>query len=156
MQWILIGVIVISLLVMSSIYPKVAFSVLGALTIAAVIFFYGARENGFLSGQRLLVSDVQIENAVITPAYGGSYQLNARLVNNHVSVTLKESVLSITMLDCPNGGENNCMVIGQSAERINVKIPAHQARDISVNMFFERATPSNTIRWQYKVIETRN
>ena len=160
MQWLLLGVVVIALLYMSTHYPKTAFSVLGVLGIAAAVIVFSTREDALRGRQKLPVADIKIENAVIAPAYGGSYQFNARLVNAHPSILLKEFVISITMLDCPaaddSGGDNGCTVIGQTDERVNAKIPPEQARDISRNLFFSGADPAGTIRWQYKITETRS
>ena len=160
MQWLLLGVVVIALLYMSTHYPKTAFSVLGVLGIAAAVIVFSTREDALRGRQKLPVADIKIENAVIAPAYGGSYQLNARLVNAHPSILLKEFVISITMLDCPasddSGDDDGCAVIGQTDERVNAKIPPGQARDISRNLFFSSADPAGMIRWQYKITETRS
>ena len=160
MQWLLLGVVVIALLYMSTHYPKTAFSVLGVLGIAAAVIVFSTREDALRGRQKLPVADIKIENAVIAPAYGGSYQFNARLVNAHPSILLKEFVISITMLDCPaeddSDDDDGCAVIGQTDERVNAKIPPGQARDISRNLFFSSADPAGTIRWQYKITETRS
>lgn len=165
MQWILLGVVVMALLAMSSYYPKTAFGFLGALGLAAAVIVFTTKEDAFLDRQQLPVDDIQIENAVFSPGYGNSYQLNARLVNTNPSVLLKDSVLSVTMLDCPEDSSNsnesandNCVVIGQTDKRISIKIPAQQARDISVNVSFDGAKPKSrdTIRWEYRIIETRS
>lgn len=155
MQWLLLGVVVIALLYMSTRYPKTAFSILGALGIAAAVIVFSTREDALRARQKLPVDDIKIENAVITPAYGGSYQFNARFVNTHPSIRLKEFVVSITMLDC-QGESDTCAVIGQADERITAKIPPGQARDISRNLFFSSADPTGTIRWQYKITRTRS
>ncbi|MDA7957326.1 MAG: hypothetical protein MPK11_05780 [Gammaproteobacteria bacterium] len=161
MQWLLLGVIVVALLFMSSWYPRTAFAVLGALAVAAAAVIFTTRDDALFSRWQLPVGDIRIENAVITRAYGDSYQFNARLANTHASILLKESVLSITMLDCPHdsgdeSGDANCAVIGQSDLRINTKIPAGQSRDISKNVVFPDARPAGAVRWKYQIIETRN
>ncbi len=165
MQWLLLGVVVIALLYMSTHFPKTAFSILGAMGIAAAVIIFGTREDALQGRQKLPVDDIKIENPVIAPAYGGSYQFNARLVNAHPSILLKELVVSITMLDCPGQGQGEgenendagaCAVIGQADERINARIPPGQARDISRNLFFSGAEPAGTIRWRYQVTETRS
>lgn len=158
MQWFLLGVVVIALLYMSSRYPKVAFSILGALALAAAVIVFSTTEDASRARQKLPVDAIKIENAVIADAYGGSHQLNARLVNTHASILLKEAVLSITMLDCKDDSvdSDDCTVIGQANERVTTKIPAQQARDISINVFFNDAEPSGTLRWKFQVTETRS
>lgn len=160
MQWLLLGVIAAALLFMSSRYPKAAFAVLGALGLAAAVIVFIGQDAALLSRQQLPAADIRIENAVITPAYGDSYQFNARLTNTHASILLKESALSVTMLDCAPGAgdfaDESCAVIGQAEVRINLKIPAGQSRDISKNVFFNNARPAGAVRWKYQIIETRN
>lgn len=156
MQWLLLGVVVVALLYMSTHYPKTAFSILGALGIAAAVIVFSTQEDALRARQKLPVADIKIENAVIAPAYGGSYQFNARLVNANPSILLKEFVISITMLDCPGDADDGCAVLGQTDARINAKIPPGQARDISRNLFFSSADPAGTVRWQYKITETRS
>lgn len=165
MQWILLGVVVVALLFMSSRYPKAAFSILGALALAAAVIVFGTRDDAQLGRHKLPVGDIAIENAVITSAYGGGYQFNARLVNANRDIQLKEAVVSITMLDCPaavvagdgdGDGDGDCAVIGQADERINIQIPAGQARDISRTVSFSGARPAGQLRWRFKITETRS
>ena len=164
MQWFLLGVVVIALLYMSTHYPKTAFGILGALGLGAAVIVFSTQDNALRGRSRLPVGDIQIENAVMLPAYGGSYQFNARLLNAHASILLKESVVSITMLDCRGQDDDapddmpddGCAVIGQTDERFDTKIPPGQARDISRNLFFSAAKPSGTVRWQYQITETRS
>ncbi len=156
MQWLLLGVVAIALLYMSNYYPRTALGILGALTLAAAVIVLGTREDALRARHKLPAEDIRIENPVITPAYGDSYQFNARLVNTNESILLKELVVSLTMLDCRGESEGDCAVIGQTDERINTRIPAGQARDISRNVFFSDAEPSGSVRWEYRVTETRN
>ncbi len=171
MQWILLAVVAIALLALSTRYPKTAFGILGALTLAAVVIVFTTHDEAALGRQKLPVADVDISNAVMTPAYGGSHQLYARLANKNPSRTLREVTISITMLDCPGDvagqvddqlshmasspSAASCVVIGQAAERFNVQIPPRQSRDISRNLFF-RAAATGTLRWQYRITATRS
>lgn len=161
MQFILLGVVVVALLFMSSRYPRTAFSILGALALAAAVYVFSTQDDGQLGRHKLPVGDIFIENAVITPAYGGGYQLNARLINANRDILLKEAVVSITMLDCPtadaaDAGDDNCAVIGQADKRVNIQIPAGQARDISRPVSFTGARPAGALKWRFKITETRS
>jgi len=162
MQWFLLGVVVVALLFMSSRYPRTAFSILGALALAAAVIVFSTHDDAQRGRHKLPVGDIGIENAVITPAYGGGYQLNARLLNTNPEIQLKEAVVSITMLDCPaqvgDGGDDGdgCAVIGQADERINIQIPAGQARDISRTVSFSGANPAGQLRWRFQITETRS
>ena len=160
MQWVLLIVMVGALLFLSRFYPKVAFSILGALVIAAAVIVFTTTDIAQLNRSKLPVEDIRIENPVITPSYGGGFRLNARLVNSNPSTLLKESVISITMLDCDPAAQSetddSCQVIGQTDERINKKVPAGQARDISQTLSFDLSRPKGTLRWKIIVTETRS
>jgi len=158
MQWLLLGVVVVALLFMSSRFPRTAFSILGALALAAAVIVFSTRDDAQLGRYKLPVGDITIENPVISPAYGGGYQFNARLANANREVLLKEAVVSITMLDCPAAaaGDDDCAVIGQADERVNIQIPAGQARDVSRTVSFTGANPAGALRWRFKITETRS
>ncbi len=159
MQWVLLAVIVAALLYMSRFYPKVAFGVLGVLAIGALVIIFTTNEVAQLNRSKLPVEDIKIENPVFTPAYGDGFRFNARLINTHESVTLKEITVSITLLDCPQDlgdSEDGCQVIGQEEQRIIVKIPPGQARDVSQTLSFGSAKPRGNVRWQIKINETRS
>ncbi len=156
MQWVLLGIIVVLLLLMSTRYPKAAFGTLGVLLLSVAILVYITRDDGSLRLQKLSPASVHIENVVVVPAYGGGYQFNARLVNSHPSVLLKESAISITLLDCADETQDNCQVIGQTDERVTLHIPAGQVRDISLALHFDTAEPKGHARWQYRISGTRS
>jgi len=156
MQWALLCVIVVILLFMSSHYPRAAFTLFGGLVFITSILLYVTTEDGILNRQKLPNNNIKIENAVMNPSYGGGYRFSARLINVNESVLLKESVVSITMLDCVGQEEDSCRVIGQNNARINILIPAGQARDVSLAMYFDAAKPSGEVRWKYQITETRS
>jgi len=159
MQWALLAIIVVALLYMSRFYPRVAFGVLGVLVIGAAIIVLTTTDIADINRSKLPVSDIQIENPVMTPAYGGGFRFNARLLNTHPSATLKESTVSITMLDCPEdaGDSNeNCQVIGQQDQRVITKIPPGQARDVARTLKFDSANPKGSVRWKIIITETRS
>ena len=156
MQWALLAVIAAALLYLSRYYPKIAFSVLGVLVIASIAIVFSTTDQARMKRSSLPAEDIVIENPVVTGSYAGGYRFNARMVNNNPSLELKESVVSITMLDCVDDQESSCQVIGQREQRILISIPPGQARDVSRTISFGNAQPANTLRWQYQVTETRN
>ena len=148
-----------ALLYMSRFYPKVAFGVLGVLVIGALVIVFTTNEVAQLNRSKLPVEDIKIENPVFTPAYGDGFRFNARLINTHEFVTLKETTVSITLLDCPQDSgdsEDGCQVIGQEDQRIIVKIPPSQARDVSRTLSFGSVKPRGNVRWRIKITETRS
>ena len=127
MQWILLLVIVAALLYLARYFPKVAFSVLGALVIAAIAIVILSTDGARLDRAKLPADSILIENAVVSKAYGGSFRLNARLKNTHEKYALKDVVVSATMLDCKGPDESDCQIIGQEAETNH---PFHSSRAI--------------------------
>ena len=156
MQWALLAVIVAALIYLSRYFPRIAFALLGALVIGAAAIVLTTTDLAIVSRSKLPVEDIVIENPVMTPAYGGSYRFNARLNNSNDSYELKETMISITMLDCTDGSEDNCKVIGQEEQRVNLRIPPGQARDVSKTISFGSAQPIGTVRWTFRVTDTRS
>jgi hypothetical protein len=153
MQWALLAVIIIALFLLSGRYPKVAFGILGALVIAAVAIILLTEDDASLNKAKIGPGDVMVENIAGIPAYGGGYRLTGRIKNNHESAELKEVMLSIMMEDCMDSG---CEVVGQTNERVNLRVPADQARDFSVTVYLGETSISGSIRWSFDVIETRS
>lgn len=156
MQWVLLAVVIAALLYLSRYHPKAAFGVLGTLVFAGVVIVFNTTEVGQANRSKLPTKDILIENPVISSSYGGGYRLNARLANTNSNIELKESIISVTMLDCADDLTESCQIIGQNEERINVKIPPGQARDISRTMSFDAANATGSLRWEFKITETRS
>ncbi len=159
MQWVLLVVMVVALLYLSRFYPKVAFSVLGTLVLAAAVIVFTTTDVAQMRRARLPVDNIKVENSVVVPAYGNSFRFNARLVNTHESVTLKEATISITMLDCVSEAgvsDDDCQVIGQRDEDIIIKIPPRQVRDVSRTLSFNSAKPRGNLCWRIKITQTRS
>ncbi len=156
MQFVLLAIIVGALLYLSRYFPKAAFSVLGVLILGAVAIVFTTTDFAQNSRSRIPISDITIENPIMTDAYGGGYRFSARLNNNNQSIELKESIISITMLDCPDETEQGCTVIGQSEQRVVIPVPPAQARDVSRTLSFNSAKPAGFVRWQFSVTQTRS
>lgn len=156
MQWILLLVIVVSLFYLSRYFPKTAFSVLGALVIGAGIIALSTTEMAQFNRGKIANQDIGIENPVLTPTYAEGYRLNARLFNGNQAHSLRELVISITMLDCVSDEPDSCRVIGQEDERINVRIPPGQARDVARTLSFDNAAATGILKWEFKVTSTRS
>ena len=156
MQWIFLLVIVVSLFYLSRFFPKTAFSVLGVLVIGAGVMVLTTTEMAQFNRGKIANQDIQIENPVLTPTYAEGYRFNARLFNANQTHTLRELVISITMLDCASDEPESCRVIGQEDERINVGIPPGQARDVSRTISFDNAATTGTLKWEFKVTSTRS
>ena len=160
MQWVLLAVIIAALIYLSRYFPKIAFAILGVLVIGAAAIVLTTTDLATITRSRLPVDDIVIENPVMAESYGGSYRFSARINNTNDSIELRESVVSITMLDCPAGSddvsEDDCKVIGQEEERVNLRVPPAQTRDISKTISFGGAQPLGSVRWKFRITETRS
>ena len=156
MQWILLLVIVVSLFYLSRYFPKTAFSILGALVIGAGVMVLTTTEMAQFNRGKIAYQDIQIENPVLTPTYAEGYRFNTRLFNANQTHSLRELVVSITMLDCASDDPESCRIIGQENERINVGIPPGQARDVARTLSFDNAVATGILKWEFKVTSTRS
>ena len=153
MQWILLAVLIAALLVLSRYFPKVAFSILGVLVAGAIAIVLTTTDMGEVRRSGVPPDSIKIENPVLTEAYANSYRFNGRFVNTHDKKAVRESTLSVTMLDCPLEGK--CIVIGQQEKRINQEIPPGQARDVATTLTFGNARAAGELRWEIKITNTR-
>ncbi len=153
MQWALLAVIVVALFLLSGRYPRVAFSILGVLVVSAAAIILFTEDEASLKKERIAPADIMVEGIAGTPSYGGDHRLTGRVKNNHASAELKELVVSIVMQDCDDTG---CDVVGQAEERVNLRVPAGQARDFSVTVYLGEPVISGTIDWNFTVTDTRS
>ena len=157
MQWILLGVLVLALILMSARFPKLAFGLLGGLLlgVAAIVLVTG--DYGLNSEKKLTPDQISLENVVLAPGYGGSYQFSSRVNNQHESVLVKEIVFSITLFDCaqPSGELSDCQIVGQSEQRTNIRVPAGQSRDVSKSIYLGEIDITGSLRWQAVVTQAR-
>lgn len=156
MQWLLLAVIAVSLIYLSRYFPKVAFSILGALVVGAAAIVLTTTELGDTARGQIPPEDIVIENPVMIASYHGSYRFGARITNNNADIGLLESVVSITMLDCSGQNSSSCKIIGQEEKRFATPIPPRQSRDISHTISFGSAEPTGEVRWEFKVTRTRS
>ncbi len=156
MQWILLLIIVASLFYLSRYFPKTAFSILGVLVIGAAVMVLSTTEMAQFNRGKIANDDILIENPVVAPTYAEGYRFNARLFNANQTYSLRELVVSITMLDCAGDNPESCRVIGQEDERINVRIPPRQARDVARTLSFDNAAAAGRLQWKFRVTSTRS
>ncbi len=156
MQWLLLAVIAVSLIYLSRYFPKVAFSILGALVVGAAIIVLTTTDLGDVTRGQLPVEDIIIENPVMIASYHGSYRFSARITNKNEETGLRESVVSITMLDCDDRETSGCRIIGQEEKRFAMPIPPLQSRDVSHTISFNSAKPTGDVRWEFRITRTRS
>jgi hypothetical protein len=156
MQWALLAVVIIGLFMISGRYPKLAFSVLGVIIFSAAAVVLMTTDEAKLARQKVSPETVEVSDAVVVPAYGGSYRLTGRLTNTHESAELKSTTLSVVMLDCKGATRTECQIVGQTQERINLRVPAGQTRDFGANVYFGEPLISGSVQWEFEVTDTRS
>lgn len=156
MQWALLGIIVVALFLISGRYPKIAFSALGALVFGVATLVVLTEDNARLHKQRVGTEQIEINNFAVLPAYAGSYKVTGRIVNRHDEALLKGFLLNVVMQDCVGASDDDCLIVGQSSERIVTSIPPGQARDFSANAYFGEPAVNGEKRWQFTVSEPRS
>ena len=153
MQWLLLGAIALALLLMASRTPKFAFALLAVLAMALVAAAVIGKRDTMRARVALPITDLRIDNASMTPAYGGGWQFRARIENANAQIAAKEFVIAITMLDCPP--PDACTRIDQTTRRINRRIPPRTAREIQSPVSFDAARPQNA-KFNYRISEVRS
>jgi len=156
MQWALLAVIIIGLFMISGRYPKLAFGVLGVIIFGTAATVFMTTDEAVLKRQKVSAASVEIANTTVIPAYAGSYRISGRLSNAHESAELKGITLSVVMMECMGATRTECQIVGQSSERINLRVPAGQVRDFSTNFYFGEPAISGSVQWQFEVTDTRS
>ncbi len=158
MQWVLLGVLVLALILMSAKYPKLAFGLLGGLLFGVAIIVFVTGDYGLNAKSKITPEQLSLENVVLVPGYGGSYKFNSRTSNQHDTALVKEVVLSLTLFDCPQSESvlSDCQIVGQSEERTNVRIPAGQSRDISKSVYLGEIDIKGSLRWEVITTKARS
>lgn len=105
--------------------------------------------------QRIAVEDIMLTNTAMLPTYAGGYKLTGRLINKSETATLKTTMVSVKMLDCPNQQiDDSCLVVGHINERIDDVVPPGQARGVDETLNFGRVKIEHNLRWQFDITES--
>lgn len=137
--------------------PRKSIFVVLAVVLSSIVGLIWYAEVGVEEKSNLIpVAAVQLTNTHMTPAYGGSYKLKARVKNNAPDRTLTRVALTVIAADCPDTGDPaQCEVVGQQSKEIHIVIPPLQARDITDQFVFDNMHPRGKLNWDYRVDYTR-
>ena len=153
MQWVMLALIVIGLIALAGPYPRIAFGLLGGLLLIGGSFiWYSADKDP--DRQDLDPAKMAIENISVVEAYAGSHRLTGRLVNRHETAAVRETLISVDMLNCKQANVD-CLVVGQDTESIIERIPPGQARDFETTVYLGEPAISGIIDWRVRVTEVR-
>ncbi|NND00489.1 MAG: hypothetical protein HKN85_09940 [Gammaproteobacteria bacterium] len=156
MQWALLAAILIGLFMISGRHPKIAFGIFAALVIGVSVMMLVTSDRADKIRNKITAEDITVENMIVAPAYGGSYRISGRLHNHNSQASLRETILTVFMLDCTAQTEDNCLVVGQQSERLNTRVPAGQARDFNINLYFGSPRIGGHQRWRFEIASARS
>ncbi len=84
------------------------------------------------SKKKILPSELIFEDVSLESSNGG-YDIIGRVINNSDKYFLSGVQLKLAMRDCTNNEKNNCIIIAEQDEYIN--IPPKQARDFKKDIY---------------------
>ena len=119
-----------------------------------VLIWYGERGNR--GGSDFPPEAVHVDTFSVVKVYGDSYQLAARIKNGSPDYTLTRFGLTLTATDCvTQGGERNCVAVGESTREIYLVVPPNQARDFVEQFHFPNMHPKGELVWAHRVTQVR-
>lgn len=153
MIWIIVGLVILYLLVISEGFRK--FSGALVLICAAGGFLLWQHQNNKEEESKSKISGTELafEDLSIQTKYGG-YYLVGRVTNLSKWHTLKSANLKIIFQDCTPSG---CITINEGRSYIYMRIPPKQARNIdeSINISSKKLNTKGELRWFYLVTQTK-
>lgn len=137
--------------------PRKSIFVILAVVSVSIVGLIWYAEVGFEEKSKLIPAvAVKLINTSMTPTYGGSYELKARVRNTSADSTLTRFAFTVIASDCPVSGDaEQCEVVGQQSREIHIVIPPSQARDITDKFVFDNMRPKGKLTWDYRIDYTR-
>jgi hypothetical protein len=137
-------------------YRKVAVSLLVVALAVGAVLYVQHREQDHVAFTRIPSSDLTFENVTLTP-YVGSYKIAGRIKNNSVKFTVRQIDLVVTVKDCAQGAaEQQCNIVGESNEILNLNIPPGEAQDFGEAVrFYGSPKIKGRMEWSYAVSRIR-
>ena len=154
MHWIVLGIVGLTLVVSASRFPRLAFALLGALAVVAVITVQLNSKNDERSDSLISNSEVELSQVTLTSAYAGSYDMKGILRNRSLTSSIVEVVLEIEMLDCPTQGKTDralCNELGWTTARITSDVPPGHNQEFNTNLSIHATVISGYLIWDYQI-----
>lgn len=158
MHWALLAIIVIALLIASFKDLRWGFVLLGALLLAAVIFYFASGANPWPgSAAKVTPSSIEPSNVSAELAYADSYRITSRITNPSSEGHIKELALKIQTLDCPTetSEDAQCTIVADTSTRNTTDIPPDQSRDIITVVSPGVFKVAGVARWRVIVEDVR-
>lgn len=160
MAWIILVVALalsVGLLIITFGYRTSFIVLLATLGLGIVVVIWYAE---FYEGSRsnlISVEAVGVDNFSVRNAYGGSYEMVARLRNNSTQFELAAVGLELSALDCTTDAQTveTCVIVGQQEDEIQIRVPMGQARDVKKQFIFPPMRPMGDLTWKYSILYTK-
>ena len=116
-----------------------------------VVIWYAEFQQGTRS-DLVGTGEVRIDNFRVEVAYRNSFKMFARVLNNSPEHALTALGLEVNASDCPTEVVNeDCLIVGQQQQEIQLDVPPNQARDITHQFNFPPMRPQGVLKWSFGV-----
>jgi len=150
MKW-LSGIIVLILLVVSVRFRKFAGVFVLVCAAGGLLFWQYQEYEKNKSRNRISSSELVLKN-VSFKLLPNSYEITGRIINNSEKFTLNGVQLKITIKDCANNDNIDCIIFSEKNEYIYVYIPPKQARDFKKDIsLYSDQNRENRLVWDYSI-----
>lgn len=153
MVWLVIGIVVLILLVLSTYFRKIAATAIVIIGLVGGLAYFLNEYAEERSLSRITAAELDFRNVTVKPGHSG-YNLAVRVQNNSSEFTLKQVGLRLAMQDCTGEGDaRDCVTIGESDVSMDLNIPPGQARDVEKTLYFSGSPPKilGELEWSYSV-----
>jgi len=150
MHFVLIGLMIIFVLVASWYDLRWGIGILASMVGIVVLLVVVSGLNIFRGYSELKPETAHVEFFDASKAYVGVWKIQARLKNNSDEQSIAGFVLRVRALDCPgeDSAVDDCVIIAEASERIDVTVPTSQARDFQFTTNLQELQPRGTLNWQ--------
>ena len=150
MKWLAV-IIVLILLVVSARFRKFAGIFVLVCIVGGLLFWQYQEYEKNKSRNRISPSELVLKNISFKPS-NSNYEMTGRIINNSEKFTLNGVQLKITVKDCTNNDNINCIIFSEKNEYIYVYIPPKQARDFKKDIYlYSDQNKEDRLVWDYSI-----
>jgi hypothetical protein len=150
MKW-LAGIIILILLVVSAKFRKFAGLFILVCAVGVLLFWQYQEYEKYKPRNRISPSELVFKNVSFKLSQS-SYEMTGRIINNSEKFTLNGVQLKITIKDCANNDNIDCIIFSEKNEYIYVYIPPKQARDFIKDIsLYSDQNKENRLVWSYSI-----
>jgi hypothetical protein len=133
MKWLAI-IIALVLLIISARFRKFTGILVVVCGIGGLLFWQYQEYEKNESRNRITSSELIFKNVSFRFS-NNNYEMTGRIINNSEKYTLKGVQLKITVRDCTDNDDIDCIIFSEKNEYLYVYIPPKQARDFKKDIY---------------------